>query len=129
MYNDLQWQNKSSQIESCICLCHFCEFNDLSCFSVSLPVVFTPSVYWRSVMYIFQLIVFHYSSDMEIHISNICTSKTTVLTGHKAPILGVALDPKDKYVVSSINCIYQGGLFMMLMLFNVYDYIWCYIKF
>jgi hypothetical protein len=37
---------------------------------------------------------------MEIHVSNIDTSKTTVLTGHKAPILGVALDPKDKYVVS-----------------------------
>jgi hypothetical protein len=40
---------------------------------------------------------------MEIHVSSIGTSKTTVLTGHRAPILGVALDPKDKYVVSSIN--------------------------
>ncbi|XP_021932631.1 WD repeat and HMG-box DNA-binding protein 1 isoform X1 [Zootermopsis nevadensis] len=38
---------------------------------------------------------------MEIHVSNVGTSKTTVLTGHKAPILGVALDPKDKYVASS----------------------------
>ncbi|XP_069678187.1 WD repeat and HMG-box DNA-binding protein 1 [Periplaneta americana] len=41
------------------------------------------------------------SSDMEIHISTIGTAKTTVLSGHKAPILGVALDPKDKYVASS----------------------------
>jgi hypothetical protein len=44
---------------------------------------------------------------MEIHVSNIGTSKTTILTGHRAPILGVALDPKDKYVVSSINYNYQ----------------------
>lgn len=43
------------------------------------------------------------SSDMEIHVNTIGASKTTVLTGHKAPILGVALDPKDKYVVSSLN--------------------------
>jgi hypothetical protein len=57
---------------------------------------------------------------MEIHVSNIGTLKTTILTGHKAPILGVALDPKDKYVVSSINCIYQGDLFMMLSLFNMF---------
>jgi len=40
---------------------------------------------------------------MEIHVNTIGASKTTVLTGHKAPILGVALDPKDKYVVSSLN--------------------------
>jgi hypothetical protein len=66
---------------------------------------------------------------MEIHISNICTSKTTILTGHKAPILGVALDPKDKYVVSSINCIYQCDLFMILILFNMDGYILCSIKF
>jgi hypothetical protein len=66
---------------------------------------------------------------MEIHISNIYTSKTTILTGHKAPILGVALDPKDKYVVSSNNCIYQGDLFTMLILFNMYGYILCSVKF
>jgi hypothetical protein len=40
---------------------------------------------------------------MEIHVNTIGASKTTVLTGHKAPILGVALDPKDKYVVSSLK--------------------------
>jgi len=47
--------------------------------------------------------VCYISSDMEIHINTIGASKTTVLTGHKAPILGVALDPKDKYVASSLN--------------------------
>jgi hypothetical protein len=60
---------------------------------------------------------------MEIHVSNIGTSKTTILTGHRAPILGVALDPMDKYVVSSIICIYQGDLIMILSLFNVFGYI------
>ena len=37
---------------------------------------------------------------MEIHVTDIQTSKTTVLTGHTAPILGVAYDPQGKYVVS-----------------------------
>lgn len=56
---------------------------------------------------------------MEIHVSNVGTSKTTVLTGHKAPILGVALDPKDKYVVS----IYQGQLFVLLTLSSMLNYL------
>jgi hypothetical protein len=58
------------------------------------------------------LYVFYYSSDMEIHVSTIGSSKTTVLTGHKASILGVALDPKDKYVVSSLNLLFLLGSFV-----------------
>jgi hypothetical protein len=53
---------------------------------------------------------------MEIHVSNIGISKTVVLIGHKAPVLGVALDPKEKYVVS----IYQGQLFVLLSLFSIF---------
>lgn len=60
---------------------------------------------------------------MEIHVSNIGTSKTTILTGHRAPILGVALDPKDKYVVSSINYIYYSDLIMILSFVSVFGYI------
>ncbi|KAJ9590981.1 hypothetical protein L9F63_015987 [Diploptera punctata] len=41
------------------------------------------------------------SSDMEVHVTDIKTLNTVVLTGHKAPILGVSLDPKHKYMVSS----------------------------
>lgn len=36
---------------------------------------------------------------MEIHIFDLETSKAQVLSGHSAPILGVSIDPKEKYVV------------------------------
>lgn len=37
---------------------------------------------------------------MQIHVTNIDTLETTVLSGHDAPILGLSLDPKEEFVVS-----------------------------
>ncbi|KAG8239086.1 hypothetical protein J437_LFUL018806, partial [Ladona fulva] len=37
-------------------------------------------------------------SDMSIHVTDKETLKDKILNGHKAPILGVAIDPKEKYL-------------------------------
>ena len=63
---------------------------------------------------------------MEIHVNTIGASKTTVLTGHKAPILGVALDPKDKYVVSSLkysSCFYYCHLLVLPPLYSMFVFL------
>lgn len=38
--------------------------------------------------------------DMEIHIVDVSTSAIKYFSGHKAPILHVAIDPKMEYLVS-----------------------------
>lgn len=39
-------------------------------------------------------------SDMEVHLSNLKDSgQDVVFSGHSAPLIGVAIDPKDEYVV------------------------------
>jgi hypothetical protein len=40
---------------------------------------------------------------MEVHVTNTTNFKGVVLTGHKGPILSVAMDPKGKYVVSKFG--------------------------
>lgn len=47
-------------------------------------------------------ILFCYS-DMTIGITDMGKSTTEVLTGHRAPVLGVSLDPKLEYLVSFLT--------------------------
>ena len=44
---------------------------------------------------------FFFCSDFTIKIIVVETSSHKVCHGHEAPILSVAIDPKDKYVVSN----------------------------
>lgn len=47
--------------------------------------------------------MYPYFSDMRIQITDINTSDNTELKGHEAPILGLSLDPKEKFVVKYIS--------------------------
>ncbi|XP_046990325.1 WD repeat and HMG-box DNA-binding protein 1 isoform X3 [Schistocerca americana] len=46
--------------------------------------------------------VFSGSFDTEIHITDLDTSQSQVLSGHTAPVLSVAVDPAEKYLAFSI---------------------------
>lgn len=39
---------------------------------------------------------------MRIQVTNINTSDSIELEGHRAPILGLSLDPKEEFVVSTV---------------------------
>lgn len=43
------------------------------------------------------------SSDMTIGVTDVNKSTTETLIGHRAPVLGVALDPKLEYLVSTLD--------------------------
>jgi len=49
---------------------------------------------------------------MEVRVADLKTSNNVIFKGHSAPILGVAIDPKEKYIVSiffhrPLSCIYS----------------------
>lgn len=41
---------------------------------------------------------------MRIQVTNIETSDSFELSGHEAPILGLALDPKEEFIVIIVFC-------------------------
>ena len=54
--------------------------------------------------------IFSFYSDFSVKVVDVDTSSQQVLEGHQAPILSVAYDPKEEYVVNFIvSCFKLGG--------------------
>ena len=60
-----------------------------------------------------------YSSDFMIKVVDVDTSDSKTLSGHEAPVLSVALDPQEEFLVSSSlyyfkHCLLKCSVFVFV---------------
>lgn len=65
----------------------------------NMVVVFTKSHVQISSCQMFEMYMFLLFSDFTVRVVEVESSRHKVYRGHKAPVLSVALDPKEEFVV------------------------------
>lgn len=60
-----------------------------------------PELFYRlkSISHMYAAFKFH--SDFNIKVVTVADGSQKILKGHEAPVLSVAIDPKDQYIVST----------------------------
>ena len=81
-----------------------CMFHKISKYPTDL--MYINYLYYTSndLMYLSKLIYILFFSDFVIKVIDIDSSNSRTYSGHEAPVLSVALDPQEEFVVSDEKC-------------------------